>query len=337
MAACAELFRSELGERCLYGRYGLNSFIIFVPGVDMAALPGLVKQAESLSAKNFEDKSIALQSALGIARHPFLDFHKGDLLENAHKALEYALLLPAPHVGVLDSLALNISADRRYSLGDQLGAISEYKRALLCDENNILAWNSLGVTLATLGQHNEARRHFEEALKRNDRNAATLYNLGQLSESNGDYAEALKFFLRCQELSPTNTYVIYRLGQLAEQRGDNAHAAACYKQAALLPGGEFITRRALAKLAIKENRLEDAHEELHEALLINPNDALALQLLAMLYLNEGENPLVAESLARQSAALRPDFKAAWLELARALEASGKEREAREAIMKAGEL
>jgi predicted Zn-dependent protease len=104
-----------------------------------------------------------------------------------------------------------------------------------------------------------------------------------------------------------------------------------------LPGGEALTRRGLARLAIREGQPEEAREELHEALLINPNDALALQLLASLCLDAGENPAVAESLARQSAALRPDCKAAWLELARALEASGKAGEAREALLRAGEL
>ncbi|MDR1243192.1 MAG: tetratricopeptide repeat protein [Deltaproteobacteria bacterium] len=337
ISACADLYRSTLDAlsgNCLYGRYGLNSFIIFIPGTTAAVL---FEQAKALSARSLADTRIALQSALGIAPHPFLDFRKGDALENAGKALEYALLLPAPHVGLLDSLALNISADRRYSMGDQPGAISEYKRALLCDENNILAWNSLGVTLAGLGRRDEARRHFEEALKRNAQNAAALYNLGQLSESGGDHEGALRFFLRCRELSPANVYVLYRLGQLAERGGNNSRAADYYKQAARLPGGEAITKRALARLAIKENRLEEARAELHEALLLNPNDAAALQLLARLYLDAGENPLVAESLTRQSVALRPDFKAAWLELARALEASGKAHEAREAVIKAGEL
>ena len=107
--------------------------------------------------------------------------------------------------------------------------------------------------------------------------------------------------------------------------------------ALVLGGGRLLVPRCLAKLAIREGGLDDAREELHEALLINPNDAIALQLLAGLYLDAGEDPRVAESLARQSAALRPDLRAAWLELARALEAVGKKAEAREALMKSGEL
>lgn len=335
LAGCAARFREIFGPEALYGRYGLNSFVVFVP--EPAGSAGSAELAARLGELSREFSGKGLHSAIGIAPYPFLDFHKSETLENAHKALEYALLLPWPHVGLLDSLALNISADRRYSLGDQLGAIAEYKKALLCDENNILAWNSLGVTLAGLGRYAEARRHFEEALERSPDDVTTLYNLGQLCQSGGELDQALRLFQRCLELDPSGVYTLYRLGQLAEQRGDNALARDYYRRTAELPGGEALTRRGLARLAIKEGQLEEAREELHEALLLNPHDALALQLLASLYLDAGENPAVAESLARQGAALRPDFKAAWLELARALEASGKAGEAREALLRAGEL
>ncbi|MDR1126064.1 MAG: tetratricopeptide repeat protein [Deltaproteobacteria bacterium] len=344
LAACAARFRVLCGPSALYGRYGLNSFVVFVPETagqnerfaqdEQSGQPRLAAKLAELS-REFSGRG--LHCAIGIAPYPFLDFHKSETLENVHKALEYALLLPWPHVGRLDSLALNISADRRYSLGDQLGAIAEYKKALLCDENNILAWNSLGVTLAGLGRQAEARRHFEEALERSPDDVATLYNLGQLCQSGGELGQALRLFQRCRELDPGNVYTLYRLGQLAELHGDNALARDYYRKTAKLPGGEALTRRGLARLAIREGQPEEAREELHEALLINPHDALALQLLASLYLDAGENPAVAESLARQSAALRPDCKAAWLELARALEASGKAGEAREALLRAGEL
>ena len=56
-----------------------------------------------------------------------------------------------------------------------------------------------------------------------------------------------------------------------------------------------------------------------------------------LYLDGGEDAELAEALARQSVALRPDRRAAWLELARALEVQGREREARDARIRAAEV
>lgn len=58
--------------------------------------------------------------------------------------------------------------------------------------------------------------------------------------------------------------------------------------------------------------------------------------MAGLYLDGGEDPELAEALARQSVARRPDHRKGWLVLARALEVLGRKAEAREALLKAGE-
>ena len=105
----------------------------------------------------------------------------------------------------------------------------------------------------------------------------------------------------------------------------------------ILPGGESLTYRHFARLCVSEGKPEEAREHLHDALLYDPQDALSMALLARLYLDGGEDPEMAASLARQSVSLRPELKAGWLQLARAFEAMGKEREAREARFKAGEM
>ena len=104
-----------------------------------------------------------LPVSAGLAGYPLLHYRKGEMPDCALKALEYAQLLPSPRAGLCNSLALNISADRRYALGDVFGAIDEYKLALLADAENVLARNSLGVCMAALGRYHEARRHFLEA------------------------------------------------------------------------------------------------------------------------------------------------------------------------------
>ncbi len=59
--------------------------------------------------------------------------------------------------------------------------------------------------------------------------------------------------------------------------------------------------------------------------------------MATLYLDGGEDPELAESLARQSVALRPEHKNGWLALSRALEVQGRLADARDALLKAGEV
>lgn len=332
MAGAVRLCREELGAGVLGGRYGLNSLIFFHPAPDMAALTASYEKL----AKEL-DSRLDLEVAIGIAPHPCLDFRKADALENSRKALEYAMLLPRPHVGVLDSLALNISADKRFSQGDTFGAIKEYQMALLADESNGMAWNSLGICLAGLNRHAEAEGHFSRALECNPGDAMALYNLGYMHQSQGRDEQARLRYQDCLDRESDHLYALVRLGQLAESAGKTEDARKLYEKAAILPGGESLTYRHFARLCISEGNPDEAREHLHEALLYDPQDAFAMSLLARLYLDAGEDPEMAATLARQSVSLRPDLRTGWLQLGRAMESMGRDKEAREARLKAGEV
>ena len=332
MARAAGLCRDELGQKTLGGRFGLNSLIFFHPEMDEAKAQ---ERYEALAA--LLEETLGMEVAVGLACHPCLNFRKADAPENCRKALEYAMLLPRPHVGVLDSLALNISADKLFSRGDSFSAIKEYQLALLADETNGMAWNSLGICLAGLGRHAEAERNFTQALSCNADDVMALYNLGYMHQSQSRDAEAEGQYHQCLDLAPEHLFALMRLGQLAENRDDKVTARAFYEKAAALPGGESLTCRLFARLCLNEGDSDQAREHLHEALLHDPQDAVSLQLLARLYLDAGEDPDMAASLARQSVSLRPSFKSGWLELARALDAMGKDQQAKEARLRAAEV
>lgn len=336
MAEAVRVFRDVFGADALGGRYGLTSFMAFHPGVSPEeAREGYRTLTAMLAERFFPDREDA-PVAVGLAGYPYLDCRKADVLENCRKALEYGTLLPFPHVGVFDSLAMTISADKRCSHGDTLGAMTEYRQALLADEGNALAWNSLGVVLAQLGRHDEARGHFDKAVALQP-DAMVFYNMGYSCQCLGERQDARHFYELCLQKDPAHMFALIRLGQLAEAGGDGARARAFYDRAGEMPGGRSVTRRYLAGLALRENKTEEAREHLHEALSLDPQNAVALQMLAALYLDGGEDAAVAESLARQSVVLRPGLKAGWLVLSRALERAGRGREAREALMRAGEL
>ena len=332
MARVAAACRETLGQKTLGGRFGLNSLIFFHPGLEESEAAALYEKLAAML-----EESLGLDVAVGLACHPYLNFRKADAPENCRKALEYAMLLPRPHVGALDSLALNISADKLFSQGDSFGAIKEYQQALLADESNGMAWNSLGICLAGLGRHAEAERNFATALVSNADDVMAMYNLGYMHQSQGRDADAETRYNECLAREPEHLFALMRLGQLAENKKDNTAARAFYEKAAALPGGKSLTRRHFAKLCLSEGKQDEAREHLHEALLYDPQDAVSLQLLARLYLDAGEDPDLAAGLARQSVSLRPGLKAGWLELARALEAMGRDMQAKEARLRAGEV
>lgn len=328
----AERFADEARDDLFAGRYSLNGVLIFHPDLDVETAAGLYPDISAELARQ-----TGVSAAMGIVCLPWLSYRASDALECCRKALDYALLLPEPHVGVFDSLAINISADRRYSQGDVFGAMEEYRLALLADENNTLAWNSLGVCLAGLGRHAEARHAFEEAVTRGPEDPAARYNLGTACATLGDAAAAADQFDACLRLDPSHLYARIRLGELAEARDDMTSARRHYEAAGELDPSSPQPHRCLARLEFRAGRPDKARERLHQALLRHPHDPFSLHMLARLYLDGGEDAELAETLARQSVALRPDRKGAWLELARALEAQGRHREAREVRVRAAEM
>lgn len=334
----AQLWRARFGEAgsatVLAGLYGGNSLIFFHPAVDAASL------LPAYAALCRELEQGGQKAACGLAAYPFLQFRKGEMLDCALKALDYSLLLPSPHAGICNSLALNISADRRYSLGDVFGAVDEYKLALLADDGNVLARNSLGVCMAALGRHHEARRHFLEALRRcqdTAQTAQTRYNLGTVCQHLGERRAAARYYRQCLAAVPDHLYAHLRLGQLCEESGRRAEARRHYEEATRIedarqaagtsPGSPSVARRYLARVAVRQRRGGEARELLHEALLRDPEDASSMLLMAKLYLDGNEDPSVAELLARKSVRLR-DTAEGWCVLARALRAQNRENEAR---------
>ncbi|MGE9985198.1 diguanylate cyclase domain-containing protein [Desulfovibrio sp. SGI.169] len=325
----------ESGDVAAFGgRYGSNSLMFFHPGrAAEELLPAYARLCAGLG-------KYGLEAAAGLAGYPFLQFRKAEMQDCALKALEYALLLPEPKAGVCNSLALNISADRRYSLGDVFGAVEEYKLALLADKTNVMAWNSLGVCMAALGRQHEARRHFLEALRHRPdeaRAAQICYNLGTVCQNLGERRAAARYYRQCVKTAPDHLFAHIRLGQLCEQAGRRGEARRFYEQAAAIedarPDAPSLARRHLARVAARQRRGGEARELLHEALLRNPNDAAAMLLLAKIYLDGNEDPAMAELLARKSVGLH-DRPEAWQTLARALRALEREEEARVAEARA---
>ena len=334
-ARAAAICRQHLPAGTLAGVCGMHSFTFFHPnlsGEDALTLYQSLTQTVSAG--------LGIDCACGISAWPYLNYRRGELMDNCRKALAYALLLPSPKAGLFNSLALNISADKLFSQGDPFTAIQEYKQALLADDANSMAWISLGVCLAGVNRKNDARATFERALKLAPpppQDVMVLYNLGQIHQDMGEAKAAAAYYRRCLKRDPGHVYAALRLGQLAEQAGRFDRARRWYAKALNLPGGQGPAQRRLARLALRQGNHDEAREHLHQVLLADPQDAMALHLLARLYLDAGEDPEVALALARQSVALRPHIRANWQELARALDAAGRPQDAQAARVKASRL
>jgi len=330
MAEAATVCRTVLGQDVLGGRASSTGLLFYLPDRDAESLR---ETAGNLIGALGE--RLGLEAVVGLAGYPFLDASRADVPDNCRKAVDHALLLPrGPRIAVFDSLSLTVSGDRQFAMGDIYAAMEEYKRALLADEHNTLARNSLGICLAKLGRLPQARAEFERVIAADAKNTMALYNLGCVRRRLGENAAARSAFQKCLRANPEHVYSLLRLGRMAEEAKRYAPALTYYKRALKTPDGPALTLRHLARLSLKRHKPDEAREYLHQALVHDPKDAFSLHLMAKLYLEEGEDPAIAEAMARQSVALRPDRPEFWKELARALTAQGKTDEAGEAMARA---
>ena len=311
-------------ESCMGGRYSLNSLIYFFPKEESDSVMEKILRLVRECSVDFE-----IELAAGVASFPFLNYRRSEILDNCRKGLDHSLMMEQPMVAQFDSVSLNISADRLYVDGDIYGAIEEFRLALLADSDNILARNSLGICYAQVGKPEQARKQFEDVLEITPKNIMALYNLGWACQMLGNREKAREAYERCLELEPDNVFSLVRLGVLAEQDLGLEEAEKYYIKAAELKGGDSLTMRHLARIPYAREDVNKAREYLHLALNANHNDAHAMNLLAKLYLESGEDPQIAEVLARQSSALKPGRAEFWETLAKTLDVQGKEEEAKQ--------
>ncbi|CCO25163.1 Diguanylate cyclase and serine/threonine protein kinase with TPR repeats [Maridesulfovibrio hydrothermalis AM13 = DSM 14728] len=313
-------------ESCMGGRYSLNSLIYFYPQEESdSVMENILRLIRECSA-DFD-----IELGAGVSSFPFLNYRRSEILDNCRKALDHSLMMDQPMVAQFDSVSLNISADRLYVDGDIYGAIEEFKLALLADSDNILARNSLGICYAQVGKPEQARKQFELVLEITPKNIMALYNLGWVCQMLGNREKAREAYEKCLELEPENVFSLVRLGVLAEQDKGLDEAEQFYLKAADLKGGDSLTMRHLARISYARKDVNKAREYLHLALNANHNDAYAMNLLARLYLESGEDPQIAEVLARQSSALKPGKEQFWETLAEVLVAQGKDSEAEQVL------
>lgn len=314
-----KLIRQSLPKKTIIGQLGLNCFLVYISNQTSEETLPIAKDIYQQLKQN-----LSLTLAIGLADYPCLNYKRADILINCRKALKHAQLLKEQPIASFDSLSLTISADQYFNQNDLANAIEEYKAALLFDQNNAIARNSLGICYARLGEFGHAFQEFERIVDLEPQNDIALYNLGYASLKLGEKDLAESAFEKCLRLNPKQPLYLIRLGQLAEEKNDLVRAREFYNQATQVTGGEKYAYHSLAKLDNKEGKIEDERKHLHQTLIYNPQDAEALCMLAKLYLQQGENAEIAENLVKKSICLRPDVKEYFEVLEQAIQDQGKE-------------
>jgi len=278
------------------------------------------------------------QFLIGIAGYPYFAFSKAETLHNCRKALLHAAFYGPGGVAVFDALSLNISGDHFYGEGDLENAVREYKRGLVCDENNVNLLNSLGVAYAMMEKHRLAHQCFNKVLTIDSDNFMALYNLGLGEKILGMNGSAINRFEKALVVHPEDgedsdviNDIQFQLGKLycvVEEFQKSVETLLPWhkKEKGTKKAGYACRFLGKSYHGLKKN--VEAMEWLQRALQFDGFDSEVMGLLGEVYLEQGEGDDIALSLCLKSVEIDPVDPCLKLRLAKAQVACGNYDDAR---------
>lgn len=259
----------------------------------------------------------------GVASWPQLDCTKLEVFANCRKAQRHATFLGPGSVVFFDHLSLNISGDAFFDEGDYRTALHEYRRGLRLKPNDVNLINSLGVALVECNQLRAAAKCFQDALALEPENYMALVNLGRVRQSLGQQDGALECFERAYasygEDRAAGQELFLPLGWLSLAAGKSKQAIAVLSRYLERTGHEqeYLPYRLLGLGYLEQGQADKAILVCQQALKLLPHDSIALSVLGLLYVEQGEGSELGLSLCDKALALdnfNPDH---WYRLARA--------------------
>ena len=289
-------------ENGMWGRLDQGMLgCFFSPTIQMSSLEFAKKIKKILSESTDETISI------GIASYPTLTFTRGQIIDNAEKALGHAAFFGPDSIVSFDAVSLNISGDNLYQNGDIDGAIAELKTALLLDPSDVNIRNSLGVCYGVLCDYGKALKEFKAALKLDPDEVMALYNIGLVKMLTGKNSEALKHLLDADRKKEEDIFeVAFQIGRVYLDMGKSETAKEFLEKAVKLNPESWSALNSLGECCTALNMTDEAISAYKKAIRKNPNDAEALSALGCLFDLLGENPEITTIFCQQSIDIEPE-------------------------------
>jgi len=178
--------------------------------------------------------------------------------------------------------AHNILGVSLAALGNMDEAVGALKRAIKINSEAASYHANLGEILRQAGRVDEAAPSIEQAIKLDPNNAQALNNLGIIQYERRQFQEAVESYRRALELRPTMAEALNNLGNALRLVGDIDGAIQAYQEA--------LTQRVvypevynnLGTLLQQDRKFEEAEHALRKAIQQNPNYIEAHNNLALL-------------------------------------------------------
>jgi len=216
----------------------------------------------------------------------------------------------APQVAPLLALAT-----QSLRAGRPADAITPLRDAALLQPSNPIIQHDLGLACLEVGRIPEAIAALQRAVANDPRYGDAYFRLGIALEKLGDIGGAIIAYDRATELLPSLTEAWYRAGALVYTLGHRDEAIGCFRRAAATGGKTSFGRLGKARALLTEDRNQEAELVLRKTLALDPNNAMAHDLLGNLLSEFGRFDEARECFQR-AIAIAPLLAGSYYDLVR---------------------
>jgi DNA-binding winged helix-turn-helix (wHTH) protein/Tfp pilus assembly protein PilF len=184
---------------------------------------------------------------------------------------------------------------------DWLAAESAFRKAISLDPNYPMAYRMLGISLAHMGRHAEARSAMNRLRELDPLLAVNHALSAQVAFAGRDCAVAVQFARQAIVVDPEFWIGVLQLGQAYEQLGENELALEAFNKAGRFSGGNSKAVSWRGYLFAKLGRVREAREVLNTLEAIARERYIPPYAMALVHAGLGERELALEWLERSLA------------------------------------
>jgi tetratricopeptide (TPR) repeat protein len=166
--------------------------------------------------------------------------------------------------------------------GRPADAIAPLRDAALLQPSNPIIQHDLGLACLEVGRVPDAIAALQRAVSANPGYTDAYFRLGIALEKQGNIGGAIAAYDRATKLLPFLAEAWFRAGALVLTLGHRDEAIGCFRRAAATAGKTSYGRLGKARALLIEDRNQEAEQVLREALVADPRNAMAYDLLGNL-------------------------------------------------------
>ncbi|HEY4840403.1 MAG TPA: protein kinase [Terriglobales bacterium] len=235
-----------------------GQYVVTLEATNVASGDSLGRQ--QVQAEKKEDVLNALHSAASKLR--------GQLGESLSMVQKYDMSLSQATTSSLEALKALSLGDAKHNVGDELGALPDYQRAVEIDPNFAMAYARLGAVYNNLGQTQLSEQNRQKAFELRDRASERekLYIMAHYYGDSGQLDKGITAYELYRQTYPRDSTPFSNLASIYNQLGQFDNALGNAKRAVELEPDSVTGYSNLAQAYEGLNRVEEARATYNTAL-----------------------------------------------------------------------